>query len=526
MVIEMLSEKVGVSKRVLITISTLVLIGFIACGWLSYSFGQSGPTTPFVMSGGVYPGAPSFTVWGEAGTYYAKNQYGVISFSSTNANAAIQYCITNIGNYGKIYLDLQNATITGLNIINTGIVTDQTTQYIEIFGNGFGQTILKGSTSSMGASSIDPTYTQKAWVMIDSYDNSGIKVYLHDFQIDGQHDSNPNIVQGIAVRYGRDALIERVMVQRCSRNGITIIGPNLAYRGITIQDCKVFDITDPNHVPSSPAATYCSGINTEVGVADVFIKNNEIGWIGTNGTNNPPRPWLGNGISLSDSCIAENNVIWATGYGIRTYADTADQIIRDNFVDFSDTVGIFLDQSDQTTVISNTFRNNYQYGIYLANAFNNSVQNNKFILRSGYSAISFINEEGTSDHNSIIDNNCESGTILWEKIHISGSSTLAKNNAGWKIECHVLSPAFSIAGVSIVTVTIPHGLAIVPSPSNTSMQLTLVQDSVVDDWICGYMKVVSSDSTNVYVKVNVVNASATGGATSKIYLSVFSPYSG
>jgi parallel beta-helix repeat protein len=51
---------------------------------LSYSFGQSGPTTPFVMSGGVYPGAPSFTVWGEAGTYYAKNQYGAISFASTN----------------------------------------------------------------------------------------------------------------------------------------------------------------------------------------------------------------------------------------------------------------------------------------------------------------------------------------------------------------------------------------------------------------------------------------------------------
>ncbi|GAI36944.1 unnamed protein product, partial [marine sediment metagenome] len=82
----------------------------------------------------------------------------------------------------------------------------------------------------------------------------------------------------------------------------------------------------------------------------------------------------------------------------------------------------------------------------------------------------------------------------------------------------VLSPAFSIDAVAVVTVTIPHGLAVTPAVEDC--QLTVVEDSDVDDWEEGYVKVESVGAANVVAKVNVTAASATGGATAKLALHV------
>lgn len=85
-------------------------------------------------------------------------------------------------------------------------------------------------------------------------------------------------------------------------------------------------------------------------------------------------------------------------------------------------------------------------------------------------------------------------------------------------ENNILSPAFAIDAIAIVTVTIPHGLAITPDIEDC--QLTILEDTNVDDWAEGYHKVESVDAVNVVCKINVTTASATGGATAKLALHI------
>jgi hypothetical protein len=66
---------------------------FILGSSLGYALSQSSGT--FTTSQGVYPGAPSYTIWQEDSTYYAKNVYGAIDYSGTNGTTIIQNALDN-----------------------------------------------------------------------------------------------------------------------------------------------------------------------------------------------------------------------------------------------------------------------------------------------------------------------------------------------------------------------------------------------------------------------------------------------
>lgn len=91
-------------------------------------------------------------------------------------------------------------------------------------------------------------------------------------------------------------------------------------------------------------------------------------------------------------------------------------------------------------------------------------------------------------------------------------------NRNYVTENSVLSPAFAIDAVALVTVTIPHGLAVTPAIEDCT--LTVVEDTNVDDWGYDLLKVDNVGVANVVAKVNVSVASATGGATAKLSLRV------
>lgn len=74
------------NKKVFYAIFSVLLIGMIAGSGLTVALT---PTQTFAIYGGNYPGAPEFTVWESDGEYYAKNQYGVIVYSGTNATSII-----------------------------------------------------------------------------------------------------------------------------------------------------------------------------------------------------------------------------------------------------------------------------------------------------------------------------------------------------------------------------------------------------------------------------------------------------
>ena len=105
-------------------------------------------------------------------------------------------------------------------------------------------------------------------------------------------------------------------------------------------------------------------------------------------------------------------------------------------------------------------------------------------------------------------------------VNRTGAATIVENIQDYVTENHVLSPAFAIDGVAIVTVTIPHGLNVTPAVEDC--QLTVVENTAVDDWAEGYHKVISVGAVNVVAKVKVTTASATGGATAKLALHVTS----
>lgn len=81
-----LAEKKVPIKKVFYFTIVLSLIVSISTGALVYAFS---PGNYQVISGGVYPGAPSYSIFIDDGTYYAKNSYGAIVYSDTNAATVI-----------------------------------------------------------------------------------------------------------------------------------------------------------------------------------------------------------------------------------------------------------------------------------------------------------------------------------------------------------------------------------------------------------------------------------------------------
>jgi hypothetical protein len=78
----------------------------------------------------------------------------------------------------------------------------------------------------------------------------------------------------------------------------------------------------------------------------------------------------------------------------------------------------------------------------------------------------------------------------------------------------LLSGTFAIDSTGVKTITTAHGLNLAPDIQD--VQLTISENTNVDDFAVGYVKVESVDSTNVVAKANVTTASATGGATAKL----------
>lgn len=82
----------SVSLRVVIGIvlSSILITGSV----LYYVWAATAPTSTFwITNGGIYPGAPAYTVWREGTNYFAKDANGRLSYSGTNASGILQDCI-------------------------------------------------------------------------------------------------------------------------------------------------------------------------------------------------------------------------------------------------------------------------------------------------------------------------------------------------------------------------------------------------------------------------------------------------
>lgn len=86
------------------------------------------PTETFILSGGIYPGAPSFTVWREGSNYFAKSQFGQIIYYGTNASEILQNAINDIDTAGDYQHPYSNTgEIAKINVISPLTINTEVT---------------------------------------------------------------------------------------------------------------------------------------------------------------------------------------------------------------------------------------------------------------------------------------------------------------------------------------------------------------------------------------------------------------
>lgn len=86
------------------TALVMVLIGIIITSGIFYVFAAT-PSSTFYISSGIYPGAPSYTIWKEGSNYFAKNRNGQLKYSGTNFSLVVNNAINSLDeNGGLIYI--------------------------------------------------------------------------------------------------------------------------------------------------------------------------------------------------------------------------------------------------------------------------------------------------------------------------------------------------------------------------------------------------------------------------------------
>lgn len=123
-----------IEKKNLAKFVSLGIICFLLGAVYVYAQGSSQILT---ISQGVYPGAPSYTVWIYGSTYLAKNANGAIEFSSTSATTIVNSMLAGLSGTGGIILfEPGNYNFSTQIVIPTG------TKNVE----------FKGSAGSLGKS--------------------------------------------------------------------------------------------------------------------------------------------------------------------------------------------------------------------------------------------------------------------------------------------------------------------------------------------------------------------------------------
>lgn len=192
------------TKKVVGMVIALCLLSATIAGSFVYVFASPGPTSSFYVEEGIYPGAPTYTIWNEDSTYYAKNANGQISSwgESSNASYVIQNAIndtTYAVDRGIILLKTGNFTIDTSIILNTKI---------KFHGEGRDSTFLT-STISDGSPIITTTGVDDSNAVSD--------IEIKDLRIEGSGSDGDGIYWEYVVR---QSTIEGVSITNVGGDGI------------------------------------------------------------------------------------------------------------------------------------------------------------------------------------------------------------------------------------------------------------------------------------------------------------------
>jgi len=405
------------------------------------------PSSTFYISSGVYPGAPSFTVWREGSNYFAKDANGQIQFSGTNASQTIinsiqadsnifikagTYTLDStivkavdnvvIGGEGKATI-IKVADSTSINAFNITDVSGWTIRNLAIDGNKANQAyagsldlqngIFLGNTA--GTSVIADVLLEELYI----FDTQASGIYARSSNIEGLIIIN-NFIQnsetcGITVRLAKNSVISNNVLINNALTGypthsIYVYGGFHVITGNVIQGgngdgIEAYDLEN---------GTIANNLINEVGRIGIYITSNwDIptniivdGNIVINAGHNASETWKDGIRIITSNNIVSNNVVSGSGAnGIYVASFGEYTVVSGNIVANSTTNGIIIFQSRHTTVTGNTVQFNAgsgiginqanytvvssntvtdnAYGIYLTDAYYNVISSNNVYNSAG-----------------------------------------------------------------------------------------------------------------------------------------------
>lgn len=309
------------------------------------------PSSTIYISSGVYPGAPSYTVWKEGSNYFAKDSNGLIAYSGTNASDILQNCFDQLTDGGRVLLQNDITLTTRVEFSYNGI---------ELIANGI-KTVTITFTYAGECIRIGDGTTKISYGAIKHLQFEGATSFSVDqYAIHGNYST-----------------------------------------GITIEDCEfhsmwgnnswaiVLERSSAYHIQHNRLWNNYNGIkmngsssNTINEIFDNYITR-AVGWDDNSyGT----AIWVGNqgsGTKITDNCLENHN--------IRIHSDANNVIIKGNYFEWDDSkylVDLQLD-GGKTMVSTNQFSENVtvtgDYNCFGTNEINDlQVSGDKNVIVGNY----------------------------------------------------------------------------------------------------------------------------------------------
>lgn len=344
-----------INKKILTGILSIFLIG-IFCGAVIV-YGQT-PTNTHIISAGIYPGADQYTVWTDSGFTYAKNVYGSIVYSSSNAS----YVFNSVLDGGMKAVKVLNGTYG----ISAPIVVDTGTHF---YGESTRGVILS------------QTATMSDIIITESTTEVEQNIEINNFWIDGN--GLGTTTTGINLRCYR-GMVHDVWVYEVTGVGIGTSGFSVSNQAIEnqfynniVEDTGNTGIVIGSYAPDNHVY---DNIVARPGLYGILT----YGW-DTQIYSNHVYASVNCGIEATTTLShIQNNFVEGAGYmGIHVIDGNHNSLIG-NIVDKSaSSIGIGISGSNYTMVVGGSSGNLFgtptqEYGVYID-------------VNSGYNTVSGVN---------------------------------------------------------------------------------------------------------------------------------------
>lgn len=339
-----------------------------------YVRAQSSVSIPYIM-GGPYPGAPSYTLWTESSTFYAKDANGQIDFQGSNASAVIEDV-----------LDVFTRGTPGASEANGGRLLIKEGNYTGLTGSFMvpDSTVIEGegifTKLALGA------YNQPL------FNVTGYNVKIRNLNLQGTKATGGSNAHGIAVHSTGTITglwIENNIIVLFNQTGIYINGAGGSYQN------TVF-IVNNSIYQNGEDGIYLGGTCWES-----YIQGNSISYNGKHGLEL---------VGAGESSIIGNDFFNNDDRGIYGYASTTLDISNNEFGDNGND-GVLLQNSapGRSVVADNRFYNNDALeggyaGLTLSSCNETTVTGNYASTWAAKTQDYGLREAGTSNYNVFVGN--------------------------------------------------------------------------------------------------------------------------